>query len=91
MKRIIICMDAASKTLTQASHSGIAVIDRSAAHKETLPDGTHIHQNVIYSQSVAPTAGAPEEAGFFGNLICRTTRLFGGAFGEGPEDIIVET
>lgn len=81
MKPIIISMDAASQTLNQAAHTSIAVIARSAAHKEMLPDGTHIHQNVIYSQGVAPTAGAPEEAGFFGNLICRTTRLFGRAFG----------
>ena len=91
MKRIIISMDAASQTLKQAAHTSIAVIARSAAHKETLPDGTHIPQNVICSQGVAPSVGAPEEAGFFGNLIYRTMRLFGGAFGEGPEDIIVET
>jgi hypothetical protein len=91
MKRIIISMDAASQTLNQAAHTSIAVVARSVAHKETLPDGTHIPQNIVCSQGVGPTVGAPEEAGFFGNLICRTTRLFGGAFGEGPEDIIAET
>jgi hypothetical protein len=91
MQRIIICMDGTRQTLNQARHTNIAIIARSAAHKETLPDGTHIHQHVIYSQGVGSTVGALEEAGLFGNLIYRTTRLFGGAFGEGLEDIIVET
>ena len=91
MKRIIICMDGTWQTLNQAKHTNIAIIARSVAHKETLPDGTHIHQNVIYSQGVGSTVGALEEAGFFGSMIYRTTRLFGGAFGEGLEDIIVET
>jgi len=91
MKRIILCMDGTWQTLNQARHTNIAIIARSVAHKETLPDGSHIHQHVIYSQGVGSTVGALEEAGIFGNLIYRTTRLFGGAFGEGLEDIIVET
>jgi uncharacterized protein (DUF2235 family) len=53
-QRIILCMDGTRQTLNQARHTNIAIIARSAAHKETLPDGTHIHQHVIYSQGVAP-------------------------------------
>lgn len=58
-------MDAASQTLNQAAHTSIAVIARSAAHKETLPDRSHIPQNAICSPDVGPTVGAPEEADFF--------------------------
>lgn len=91
MKRIIICMDGTWQTLNQAKLTNIAIIARSVAHQDIRPDGTRIHQQVIYSEGVGSTVGALEKSGFFGGLIDRTTRLFGGAFGEGLEDIIVET
>src|SRR3990167_1487941 len=91
MKRIIICMDGTWQTLNQAKLTNIAIIARSVAHQDIRPDGTRIHQQVIYSEGVGSTVGALEKSGFFGGLIYRTTRLFGGAFGEGLEDIIVET
>ena len=91
MKRIIICMDGTWQTLNQEKLTNIGIIARSVAHKETLPDGTHIHQNVIYSHGVGSSVGALERSGLSARLIRGTTRLFGGAFGEGLEDLIVET
>lgn len=91
MKRIIICMDGTWQTLNQDKLTNIAILARSVAHKETLPDGQYIHQHVIYSQGVGSSVSALEKSGFFGNFVHRTIRIFGGAFGEGLEDLIVET
>ena len=82
-------MDGTWQTLNQEKLTNIGIIARSVAHKETLPDGTHIHQNVIYSHGVGSSVGALERSGLSARLIRGTTRLFGGAFGEGLEDLIV--
>ncbi len=91
MKRIIICMDGTWQTLNQDKLTNIGIIARSIAHKDIRPDGSAIQQNVIYSHGVGSSIGALEKTGFAGRLIRRTTRIFGGAFGEGLEDLIVET
>jgi uncharacterized protein (DUF2235 family) len=91
MKRIIICMDGTWQTLNQEKLTNIGIIARSIAHKETRPDGTHIHQNVIYSHGVGSSVSALEKTGWSARFIRGTTRLFGGAFGEGLEDLIVDT
>lgn len=91
MKRIIICMDGTWQTLNQHRLTNIGIIARSVAHKETLEDGSHIHQQVIYTKGVGSSIGALERLGFFGGLVHGVNRIFGGMFGEGLEDGIVDT
>ena len=91
MKRIVICMDGTWQTLSQQKLTNIGILARSVAHKEELPDGSFIHQNVIYSHGVGSTIGALEKLDFFGGFVSGANRMLGGAFGEGLEDIIVET
>lgn len=91
MKRIIICMDGTWQTLNQQTLTNIGIIARSVAHKETLPDGSHVHQQVIYTKGVGSSIGALERLGFFGGLVHGVNRIFGGMFGEGLEDGIVDT
>ncbi|MFN4024210.1 MAG: phospholipase effector Tle1 domain-containing protein [Hyphomonas sp.] len=91
MKRIIICMDGTWQTLNQQRLTNIGIIARSVAHKETLADGSHIHQQVIYTKGVGSSIGALERLGFFGSLVHGVNRIFGGMFGEGLEDGIVDT
>lgn len=91
MKRIVICMDGTWQTLSQQKLTNIGILARSVAHKEERADGSVVHQNVIYSHGVGSSIGALEKLGFFGGLVSGANRMFGGAFGEGLEDIIVET
>ncbi len=91
MKRIIICLDGTWQTLNQQKLTNIGIIARSIAHKESLPNGEFIHQNVIYTRGVGSSAGALERLGFFGSLLHGVNRIFGGMFGEGLEDGIVDT
>lgn len=91
MKRIIICMDGTWQTLNQHKLTNIGIIARSVAHKETVADGQHIHQHVIYTKGVGSSIGALERLGFFGGLVHGVNRIFGGMFGEGLEDGIVDT
>lgn len=91
MKRIVICMDGTWQTLSQQKLTNIGILARSVAHKEERADGSVVHQNVIYSLGVGSSIGALENLDLFGRLASGANRLFGGAFGEGLEDIIVET
>jgi uncharacterized protein (DUF2235 family) len=91
MKRIVICMDGTWQSLNQEELTNIGVIARSVAHKETLQDGSFVHQTVIYTQGVGSATGALEPRGFLQKIATGFTRLFGGAIGEGLEDAILDT
>lgn len=91
MKRFVICLDGTWQQLRQDNLTNIGIIARSVAHTTTAETGEPIPQIVLYSQGV----GANVEALGDASLIGRTTRFFnrfaGGIFGEGLEDVIVET
>lgn len=91
MKRLIVCMDGTWQTLSQQKLTNIGILARAIAHKDERPDGTVVHQHVIYSQGVGSTTGAMEKSNFAGRLVSGANRIFGGAFGEGLEDLIVDT
>lgn len=91
MKRIVICMDGTWQSLNQDDLTNIGVIARSIAHKETRPDGSYIYQTVIYTQGVGSTLSALAQRTFIGDVVSSVNRLFGGAFGEGLEDGILDT
>lgn len=91
MKRIIICLDGTWQTLHQHKLTNIGIIARSIAHKETVAEGNYIHQHVIYTKGVGSSIGALERLGLFGSLVHGVNRIFGGMFGEGLEDGIVDT
>ena len=95
MKRIVICMDGTWQTLNQERPTNIGIIARSVAHKETIPDprggNAHIQQMVIYTQGVGSTMGTFPGAGFFDRLNAEVTRSFGGAFGVGLEESVLNT
>lgn len=91
MKRIIICLDGTWQTLHQQRLTNIGIIARSVSHKETLEDGSYIHQHVLYTRGVGSSVGALERLDLFGGLLHSVNRIFGGMFGEGLEDGIVDT
>lgn len=91
MKRIVICMDGTWQTLSQTKLTNIGILARSVSHTEERAEGGPVHQNVIYSHGVGSSIGALEKLGFFGGFVSGANRMLGGAFGEGLEDIIVET
>jgi len=91
MKRIVVCMDGTWQSLHQQKLTNIGIIARSVAHKETLPDGSQVHQTVIYTHGVGSSIGALAQRGFLEEVSYSFNRLAGGAFGEGLEDGIVDT
>lgn len=91
MKRIIVCMDGTWQSLNQQKLTNIGIIARSIAHKETRPDGSTVHQTVIYTHGVGSSMGALSHRGFLGEASAAFNRLAGGAFGEGLEDGILDT
>lgn len=91
MKRIIVCMDGTWQSLNQDNLTNIGIIARSVAHKETLPDGSTIHQTVIYTHGVGSSIGALARRGWLEDMSASFNRFAGGAFGEGLEDGIVDT
>ncbi|MFT3726205.1 MAG: DUF2235 domain-containing protein [Terricaulis sp.] len=91
MKRIVICLDGTWQTLSQSDITNIGIIARSVAHKETRPDGSHIYQNVIYAQGVGSTIGGTVGRDWAARTFGSLTRTLGGAFGEGLDDLILDT
>jgi uncharacterized protein (DUF2235 family) len=91
MKRIIVCMDGTWQTLSQNELTNIAVIARSIAHKETRNDGSYVDQLVIYDEGVGSTIGALARRDLAGRIFAGMTRFFGGAFGEGLDDLVLDT
>lgn len=91
LKRFIICFDGTWQKLRQSRPTNIAIIARSVAHTNTLPDGAHIPQIVIYSQGVGSNVDALGKDGFMDGFSEWLNRMLGGVFGEGLEDAIVET
>lgn len=91
MKRIVVCLDGTWQTLSQSDITNIGIIARSTAHKETRPDGSHIYQNVIYAQGVGSTIGSMISRDIAGRAFVSFTRMLGGAFGEGLDDLILDT
>lgn len=95
MKRIIICMDGTWQTLRQDRPTNIALIARSVAHKQTIkgengqPD-QFVHQIVIYTQGVGSNVGALPGRSLFSQAMSDLNRFFGGAFGDGLEDGILD-
>src|SRR5690606_4624853 len=79
------------QTLHQPKLTNIGILARSIAHKETLPDGSYIHQTVIYTHGVGSTLGALSDRSFLEAASASFNRLAGGAFGEGLEDGILDT
>ena len=91
MKRFVICFDGTWQKLRQAKPTNIAIIARSIAHTHTLEDGTKIPQIVIYSQGVGSNVDALGKDGFMDGFSEWLNQMLGGVFGEGLEDVIVET
>jgi uncharacterized protein (DUF2235 family) len=90
MKRFVICFDGTWQQLRQDNLTNIGVIARSVAHTNTT-EGGQIPQIVIYSQGVGANTAALGKASLIGQASRRFNRLAGGIFGEGLEDLIVDT
>lgn len=90
MKRIVVCMDGTWQTLHQPKLTNIGIIARSVAHKETLADGGHIQQTVIYTCGVGSSMGALSDRSSLEAISASFNRFAGGAFGEGLEDGILD-
>ena len=91
MKRLVVCFDGTWQKLRQPKPTNIAIIARSVAHTHTLEDGTKIPQIVIYSQGVGSNVDALGKDGFMDGFSEWLNQMLGGVFGEGLEDVIVET
>lgn len=90
MKRFVICFDGTWQKLRQDNLTNIGLIARSVAHTNTTETGV-IPQIVIYSQGVGANTAALNKAGFLGGASRTFNRLAGGVFGEGLEDLLVDT
>jgi uncharacterized protein (DUF2235 family) len=90
MKRIVVCFDGTWQQLRQDNLTNIGIIARSVAHTNTTDTGK-IPQIVIYSQGVGANTAALGKASFIGRTAQTFNRLAGGIFGEGLEDLIVDT
>lgn len=90
MKRLIVCFDGTWQQLRQDNLTNIGIIARSVAHTNTTEHG-QIPQIVIYSQGVGANTAALGKASFLGQASQTFNRLAGGIFGEGLEDLLVET
>ncbi|MEQ1492688.1 MAG: DUF2235 domain-containing protein, partial [Terricaulis sp.] len=91
MKRLIVCLDGTWQTLEQTNITNIAIIARSITHAEQRPGQDTIQQIVIYSQGVGATTDALARTSLMGKASRDLTRLAGGAFGEGLEDMLLDT
>ncbi len=91
MKRIVICMDGTWQSLYQDDLTNIGVIARSVAHKETRPDGSELQQTVIYTLGVGSSLSALADRTLLQRVSTAYTRVIGGAFGEGLEDLVLDT
>ncbi len=91
MKRFVICFDGTWQKLRQPKPTNIAIIARSVAHTHTTESGEKIPQIVLYSQGVGANTDALGKDGFMDGLTEGLNKLFGGVFGEGLEDNIVDT
>jgi len=91
MKRFVICFDGTWQQLRQDNLTNIGIIARSVAHTHTTDDGRKIPQIVIYSQGVGANTAALGKASLIGRASQRINRLAGGIFGEGLEDLLVDT
>lgn len=91
MKRIIVCLDGTWQKLRQDDLTNIGVIARSVAHTHTTDSGGKIPQMVIYNQGVGANIAALGKASFLGKTSRTINKLAGGIFGEGLEDLIVDT
>ncbi|MEQ1780486.1 MAG: DUF2235 domain-containing protein [Hyphomonadaceae bacterium] len=91
MKRFVVCFDGTWQKLRQPKPTNIAIIARSVAHTHTLEDGSKIPQIVIYSQGVGSNVDALGKDGFMDGFSEWLNQMLGGVFGEGLEDVIVET
>lgn len=93
-KRIVVCMDGTWQSLRQDKPTNIALIARSVAHKETVRDAnghvSYIHQMVLYSQGVGAATTAIPGRNLISSVNSYVNRLFGGAFGDGLEDGILD-
>jgi uncharacterized protein (DUF2235 family) len=90
MKRFVICFDGTWQKLRQENLTNIGLIARSVAHTHTT-EASVIPQIVIYSQGVGANTAALNKAGFLGGASRTFNRLAGGVFGEGLEDLLVDT
>jgi len=91
MKRIVICMDGTWQSIYQDELTNIGIIARSVAHKETLADGSVAQQTVIYTLGVGTSLSALADHNLLSRVSTAYTRVVGGAFGEGLEDLVLDT
>jgi uncharacterized protein (DUF2235 family) len=91
MKRIVVCMDGTWQSLNQDNLTNIGIISRSVAHKEPRPDGTEVQQIVIYTLGVGSSLSALADKSLLRGVQESLNRSVGGAFGEGLEDLILDT
>lgn len=91
MKRIVICMDGTWQNLYQDELTNIGIIARSIAHKETRPDGSYVQQTVIYTLGVGSSLSALADGSALQKFATAYNRAIGGAFGEGLEDLVLDT
>ena len=91
MKRFVICLDGTWQQLKQEKLTNIGIIARSVAHTHTTETGDKIPQVVIYSQGVGTNTAALGKASFLGRTSRAINKMAGGIFGEGLEDLLVDT
>ena len=91
MKRFVICLDGTWQQLQQEKLTNIGTIARSIAHTHVTESGEQIAQIVIYSHGVGANLKALGKSSFLGKTSHFINRMAGGVFGEGLEDLIVET
>ncbi|MDX2276302.1 MAG: DUF2235 domain-containing protein [Hyphomonadaceae bacterium] len=91
MKRIIVCMDGTWQSLNQPKLTNIGILARSIAHRQTRPDGSQVHQIVIYTHGVGSSMGALSRRSLLEVASESFARLTGGALGAGLEDGILDT
>lgn len=91
MKRIVVCMDGTWQSLNQDDLTNIGIISRSIAHKETRPDGSLVEQIVFYTLGVGSSLSALSDPSLLRGVQESLNRTIGGAFGEGLEDLILDT
>jgi uncharacterized protein (DUF2235 family) len=91
MKRFVICLDGTWQQLRQDKLTNIGIIARSVGHTTTTEAGEKVTQIVIYSQGVGANTQALGKSSLLGRTSNAINRMAGGIFGEGLEDVIVDT
>jgi uncharacterized protein (DUF2235 family) len=91
MKRFVVCLDGTWQQLQQKHVTNIGIIARSVAHTNTTAAGEEIPQIVIYNQGVGANTAALGKASLIGGTERAINKVAGGIFGEGLEDLIVDT